>query len=139
MKIDGCADLCCGVLHFAEFGCEEAVEIGAGILYANKSALIVDKDPNIDALILFAVDHGTHQVPQHVGEQVFFGDEANPFGNPVDDYVIASHCEGLEADKQLVDQVMEGYFGPVLAGFKGKKGGVWGEAGGGEDGFHKIK
>jgi len=132
------SDLFGCVLQLAVFGCEGTVEVKPGIPDADHGVVVVDQGLDVDAFVFLVADNGVDYVPEYVGHDVLFCDEAQTLGYSVEDDVIPFHSQGLQARQQVVDQLVKGYFNATCGGFKGDDGGFLGGAGDEGEGFHKM-
>lgn len=95
-----------------------------GVLDGNRGLVVVDEGKDVDGLILAGAEGGGQKVPEGVGKAVLFGNETESLGHTVvDDAILhdvgAVAGKGLEAGKQVVDQLVERDLDSAVCGLEG--------------------
>jgi len=63
---------------------------------------------DMDAFIFFAVDGAIDEVPQDISQHILIRIKGQAIGYAVEDNIVASHGQGLQAHEQLIDELMQG-------------------------------
>jgi len=88
--------------------------------------VVVDEGEDVNVRILAGVEGAAEEVPQVEGEEVFFGYKAQSLGYAIVQDVVVFAGQGLEAGKQIIDQLMQGDLDATVSRFEGQKGGFAG-------------
>jgi hypothetical protein len=94
-------------------------EMVGGVFDRNGGLVVVDEGKDVDTFVLAGLEGVAEEVPEFGCEEVLFGDKTQSFRQAVVDKVVAAARKWLEADEQVVDQVVNGNLDPAVGGFEG--------------------
>ena len=94
-------------------------EIVGGVFDGNGGLVVVDEGEDMDGFVLAGSEGVAEEVPEFVGEEVFLGDKTQPLGHAVVDDIVPVVGKGLEAGKQVVDQLVKRDLDSAVGGFEG--------------------
>jgi hypothetical protein len=94
-------------------------EMIGGVPDGNGGLVVVEEGEDVDRFVLAGLKGVAEEVPEFKSQYVFFGDKAKSLGYSVVDDVVAVAGKGLEAGKQVVDQLVKRDLDPTVSGFEG--------------------
>ena len=81
--------------------------------------VVVDEGEDVNTFVLAGLEGGAEEVPEFVCEEVLFGDKTKPLGHFIVDDIVPVAGKGLEAGKEVVDQLVERDLDTAVGGFEG--------------------
>ena len=90
-----------------------------GVFDGNGGLVVVDEGEDVDRFILAGAEGVAEEVPEFVCQEVLFGDKTQSLRDSVVDDIVPVVGKGLEAGKQVVDQLVKRDLDSAVGGFEG--------------------